>query len=153
MVAMEDEDLVERALTAIALRLDGKAAAATVIRRKRAVFYNVLDAAATGKNRILTRNPLVTMRWAPPQAAEKVDRGVLVNPGQARELLAALTRVGGRDGRRRLVAMFGRLPVAYGCTPAITGNALICGVPAGQSTFWPVSGGCGIRTHEDASTP
>ena len=111
VVALEDEDVVERALSAIALRLDGKAAAATVTRRKRAVFYNVLDVAATGKNRILTRNPLVTMRWTPPDTAEKVDRRVVVNPGQARELLAAVTHVGGRDRDRgrRLVAMFGCL--------------------------------------------
>ena len=54
--------LAERALSAIALRLDGKAAAATVIRRKRAVFYNVLDMAASGKGRKLARNPLDTMR-------------------------------------------------------------------------------------------
>ena len=109
MMALEDEDLVECALVAISLRLDGKAAAATVTRRKRAVFYNVLDVAVTGKNRILTRNPLVTMRWAPPEAAEKVDRRVVVNPGQVRELLAALTYIGGRDRDRgrRLVAMFG----------------------------------------------
>ncbi len=49
LVALEDEDIAERALSAISLRLDGKAAAATVIRRKRAVFYNVLDMAASGK--------------------------------------------------------------------------------------------------------
>jgi integrase len=108
LVSLEDEDIVELALSAIALRLDGKAAAATVARRKRAVFYNVLDMAAAGKRRSLTRNPLDTMRWKPPEVAEKVDRRVVVNPDQGRELLTALSYVGDRDRDRgrRLVALF-----------------------------------------------
>jgi hypothetical protein len=43
LMALEDEDVVELALSAIGLRLDGKPAAATVARRKRAMFCNVLD--------------------------------------------------------------------------------------------------------------
>ena len=106
--ALDDAEHVERALTALALRLDGKAAAATVARRKRAVFYNVLDTAATGKGRVLTANPLDAMKWKPPEAGEKVDRRVVCNPRQARELLIALSYVGGLDRNRgrRLVAMF-----------------------------------------------
>jgi len=48
------------------------------------------------------------MRWKQPELAEKVDRRVVANPRQARELLIALTYVGGRDldRGRRLVAMF-----------------------------------------------
>jgi integrase len=108
LTALDDEDIVERALTAIGLRLDGKAAAATMARRKRAVFYNVLDMAATGKRRVLARNPLDAIRWKPPEVADKVDRRVVANPRQARELLTALSYVGGRDRDRgrRLVAMF-----------------------------------------------
>jgi integrase len=108
VAAVEDEDIVERALSAIALRLDGKAAAATVARRKRAVFYNVLDMAARGKRRVLARNPLATMRWKPPEIADKIDRRSVVNPRQARQFLVALSYVGGRDRDRgrRLVAMF-----------------------------------------------
>jgi integrase len=108
LVALEDEDIAERALSAIALRLDGKAAASTVARRKRAVFYNVLDMAATGKRRPLSRNPLDTMKWKPPEVAEKVDRRVVANPRQVGECLAALTYIGDRDRDRgsRLVAMF-----------------------------------------------
>lgn len=80
LVALEEEDQVEHALSALALRLDGKVAAATVARRKRAVFYNVLDMASTGKGRVLPANPLNTMKWTPPEAAEKVDRRVVANP-------------------------------------------------------------------------
>jgi integrase len=85
-----------------------RAAAATVARRKRAVFYNVLDMAATGKRRVLARNPLDTMRRKSPEVAEKVDRRVVVNPRQAAQLLIGLSYVGGRDRDRgrRLVAMF-----------------------------------------------
>jgi len=106
--ALDDAEHVERALTALALRLDGKAAAATVSRRKRAVFYNVLDTAARGKGRVLVVNPLDAMKWKPPEAGEKVDRRVVCNPRQARELLIALSYVGGLDRNRgrRLVAMF-----------------------------------------------
>lgn len=108
LAALDDEQHVERALTALALRLDGKAAAATVARRKRAVFYNVLDMASTGKGRVLAANPLDAMKWKPPEAGEKVDRRVVCNPRQARELLIALSYVGGLDRHRgrRLVAMF-----------------------------------------------
>jgi integrase len=108
LMTLDDEDVVQLALASIGLRLDGKAAAATVARRKRAVFYNVLDMAATGKHRVLARNPLDAMRWKPPEVAEKVDRRVVANPRQARELLTALSYVGGRDRDRgrRLVAMF-----------------------------------------------
>jgi integrase len=108
LIALDDEDIVERALIAIGLRLDGKAAAATMARRKRAVFYNVLDMAATGKRRVLARNPLDAVRWKPPEVADKVDRRVVANPRQARELLTALSYIGGRDRDRgrRLVAMF-----------------------------------------------
>ena len=56
--------------------------------------------------RLLARNPLSTMKWKPPEVAEKVARRVVANSDQIRELLTALTYVGGRDRDRRLVAMF-----------------------------------------------
>jgi hypothetical protein len=48
------------------------------------------------------------MKWKLPEVAEKVDRRVVANPGQIRELLTAHTYVGGRDRDRgrRLIAMF-----------------------------------------------
>lgn len=71
MAALEDEQLVEDALSAIALRLDGKAADPTVARRKRAVLYNALDLASTGQRRLLASSPLSTIKWKPPEVAEK----------------------------------------------------------------------------------
>ena len=119
MSALEDEGTVEEALSAIALRLDGYITAATVTRRKRVVFYNALDLAATGQRRLLARNPLATMKWKPPEVAERVDRRVVANPHQVRELLIALSYVGGRDRDRgrRLVAMFASMYFA-GLRPA-----------------------------------
>ena len=79
------------ALDALAVRLDGMAAAATTIRRKRSVFYNVLGYAAELEE--LSVNSLGRVKWKPPMIAEVVDRRVVVNPRQARELLAAVTYV------------------------------------------------------------
>ena len=95
---------VRTALDALTIRLDGKAAAATTIRRKRAVFYNVLDYAAELEE--LSANPLDRVKWKPPKVAEVVDRRVVVNPGQARELLTAVTYVGRPWRGRHLRAFF-----------------------------------------------
>ncbi len=95
---------VRVALDALTLRLDGMAAAATTIRRKRAVFHNVLDYAAELDE--LSANPLGRVNWKPPKVAEVVDRRVVVNPGQARELLTAVTYVGRPWRGRHLRAFF-----------------------------------------------
>jgi integrase len=96
---------VRAALDALTLCLDGTAAAATTIRRKRAVFYNVLDYAAELEE--LSANPLDRVKWTPPKVADVVDRRVVVNPDQARELLTAVTYVGRPWRGRHLRAFFG----------------------------------------------
>ena len=60
-------------------------------------FFNVLEYAMERK--LLTHNPIVRLRVRRRQTkvVETVDRRVVANPNQARELLAALTYVGGRD--------------------------------------------------------
>jgi hypothetical protein len=95
---------VRLALDALAVRLDGTAAAATTIRRKRSVFYNVLGYAAELEE--LSANPLDRVKWKPPKVAEAVDRRVVVNPRQARELLTAVTYVGRPWRGRHLRAFF-----------------------------------------------
>lgn len=97
------------ALNAISVRLDGRAAGATTIARKRSVFANVLEYAIELEE--LTANPLDRLSWKPPKVAAFVDRRVVVNPRQARELLTALTYVGqqrrGPHSRgQRLMALF-----------------------------------------------
>ena len=97
------------ALNAISVRLDGKAASATTIARKRSVFANVLEYAIELEE--LTANPLDRLSWKPPKVAAFVNRRVVVNPHQARDLLTAVTYVGqqrrGPQARgQRLMALF-----------------------------------------------
>jgi len=53
----------------------------------------------------LAANPIDRIAWVAPKVADAVDRRVVVNPAQARQLLAAVTFVG-RNRGRRLMAMF-----------------------------------------------
>jgi integrase len=86
-------------LDALALQLDGSPVAATTFRRKRAVFYNLLEYAVELEE--LPANPLDRVKSSRKRIAEAVDRRVVVNPRQARELLAAVTYVGRRGGGGR----------------------------------------------------
>ena len=52
------------------------------------------------------------MSWKPPKVLEVVDRRVVVNPRQARELLTAVTYVGERGGA---LARGPRLMAFYAC--------------------------------------
>jgi integrase len=107
--------VLRRALDAIALTLDGRPAAATTIRRKRAVFNNALQYAVEIEE--LTSNNLGKVGWRPPKVSDVVDRRVVINPDQARELLTAVTYVGSLDRGRHLRAFFACLYYA-GLRPA-----------------------------------
>lgn len=102
-------ETVRAGLDAVALKLDGVAAAATTMRRKRAVFYNVLQyAVELGK---LDYNPIDKVRVTSRRrkVVGLVDRRVVVNPRQARELLVVVTYVGRRGKAtrgERLMAFF-----------------------------------------------
>jgi integrase len=98
-----DARLMRSGLDALTLRLDGRPAAAETVRRKRAVLHNALEYAV--ELGLLEANPLARIKWTAPKVADSVDRGVVVNPAQARQLLAATTYVG-RDSGRRLTAFF-----------------------------------------------
>jgi integrase len=87
---MTDAALIRRALDTLALRMNGKAAAPTTIARKRAVFYGALKYAV--ELRLLPTNPLDTISWTTPKTNEEVDRRSVVNPAQARMLLAGVTK-------------------------------------------------------------
>lgn len=80
------QDLVD----ALTRRLDGKPAATQTYRRRRAVVSNMLQYAV--ELGALNANPLSQVRRKRgKRAVQEVDRRVVVNPGQARELLTALT--------------------------------------------------------------
>ncbi|MGW4463022.1 tyrosine-type recombinase/integrase [Micromonospora sp. NPDC004704] len=100
---------VRRALDALALTLDGRSAAATTTRRKRAVFYNALQYAVELES--LEFNPIDKLRVhsVRKKVSTGVDRRVVVNPQQGQELLTAVSYVGRRGKVRRgerLVAFF-----------------------------------------------
>lgn len=105
MSHLEDALLLRKVLTAFTLRLDGKQAAASVIRRKRAIFHNSLGFAVEARR--LQVNPLPQVQWAIPAPVEQIDPGCVVNPRQARKLLDAVGDQGDRG--KHLRAFFGCL--------------------------------------------
>jgi len=96
---------VRLGLAACARNLDGTAAAASTQRRKRSVFYNALGYAVEQGH--LGSNPVDRIQWTAPAVAASVDRRVVVSPGQARALLAAVRAQGSRG--QHLEAFFGCL--------------------------------------------
>jgi integrase len=79
---------LRQALDRIALRRDGRPAAASTVARKRATLHNVLEYAVELET--FSSNPLHRVRWRAPRTTEAVDRRVVVNPTQARALLDAV---------------------------------------------------------------
>ncbi|MDT7712991.1 MAG: hypothetical protein QOG46_1685, partial [Pseudonocardiales bacterium] len=92
MVVMRDM------LDALASRQDGKSAAATVYRRKRAVLFNMLSYAV--ERELLPNNPMAKVKRTAPKIVEGVDPRVVANPAQVRRLLTAVTYVGRRNRDR-----------------------------------------------------
>ena len=123
-----DLKLTRSALESLSLRLDGRPAAATTFRRKRAVLKHALGYAVELGD--LAVNPLDRVRWRPPKQSGTVDRRVVVNPRQARELLTAVTYVG-RSRGPRLRAMFACMYFA-GLRPAEAAGLRVqdCELPA-----------------------
>lgn len=103
--ALDDVDVVHRALEALSQTTTGGPAAATTFRRKRAVFNNALRYAVERK--LLPANPLAHVHWTAVDVADAVDRRVVANPDQVAELLAAVRAQGPRG--QHLVAFFGCL--------------------------------------------
>lgn len=106
VVELAKPEVTRRGLDGLALTMAGKPAAATTVARKRAVFYNVLKY-AVNERKLLDANPIDRIDWKTPAKVEQVDRSVVVNPAQARELLTAVTYVGRYRGRgRRMRALY-----------------------------------------------
>jgi integrase len=75
-------------LNNLALRQDGKAAAASTVARRRATFHGALQYGVELKFFVV--NPLESFSWAAPKQDDSVDRRVLANPTQVRSLLRAV---------------------------------------------------------------
>jgi integrase len=102
---LADPSLSRQLLYAATSRLDGTRAAATSVRRNRAVLLNALDYAI--ELRLLDVNPVKNLKWRAPKVAHEVDRRVVVNPAQARALLEAVRAQ--QPSGPKLVAFFGAL--------------------------------------------
>ncbi|MFY1688042.1 tyrosine-type recombinase/integrase [Plantactinospora sp. WMMB782] len=101
LTALTDAALIRKALDTIALRMkDGGAASASTIARKRAIFSGALKYAV--ELRLLEVHPLSLVSWVAPKHDDEVDRKAVVNPAQARALLAAVA-----NRTPELVAFFG----------------------------------------------
>jgi integrase len=103
--ALRDLSVTRGVLDALAVRLDGRPAAATTVYRKRAVFYNALGLAV--ERRLLPANPIDQVQWSAPEVAQAVDRRVVAGPNQVWALLDAVREAGRRGDH--LVAFFGCL--------------------------------------------
>jgi integrase len=84
-------------------RLDGITAAASTAQRHRTILANAMDYAI--ELGLLETNPIRALKWTAPKVSSQVDRRSVVNPAQARALLAAV-RVQLPSGPM-LVAFFG----------------------------------------------
>src|SRR6185437_10472338 len=129
LIELDRPTELRRALDAIALTLDGQPAAATTIRRKRAVLNNALEYAVETEQ--LPANKLSRIGWRLPKVSETVDRRVVINPTQARELLTAVSYVGPVDRGRHLRGFFACLYYA-GLRPAEAQGLSLedCSLPA-----------------------
>ena len=88
--ALSDPDLMRSVLDAAGTLLHGRPASAWTAQGNRAILANALDYAVERK--LLGHNPVKTVKWKPPKAAQEVDRRCVVNPEQARRLLAAVRK-------------------------------------------------------------
>ncbi|UGQ10040.1 tyrosine-type recombinase/integrase [Yinghuangia sp. ASG 101] len=103
MSALQDAGVIRELLTVFSLKLDGKPAAKDTFEGKRAVFRNAVGYAME-KNRI-TENPLERVQWDHASGARQVEPACVVNPRQARLLLARVYAQSRRG--RHLAAFFG----------------------------------------------
>lgn len=104
---LADPEVMERALKALASKLDGTPAAANTYRRKRPIFYAALKYAVKRKH--LAANPLSDddIDFTPPKAVETVDPRTVPNPKQAKALINAAAQV--KPSGPALKAFFGCL--------------------------------------------
>jgi len=108
MSAMDDKQRMRKALNAFGLRMDGKRASASTVRRKRAILNNALVYAIEWDR--LTTNALQAVQWSAPEVLTEVEPASVVNPRQAGALLTAVHEQSARG--RHLEAFFGCLYLA-----------------------------------------
>lgn len=103
---LAEPNVLRAVLSAVGSKLDGKAAATSTTRRKRMTLHNALDFAV--ERGLLTTNPITEIKQAAKTKAtgpRQIDRRSVLNPVQARTLLAAISN--NKPSGPRLVAFFG----------------------------------------------
>ncbi|MFI6526589.1 tyrosine-type recombinase/integrase [Streptomyces uncialis] len=100
---LENPDTLRRALDALCRKLDGTAAAARTVKRKKAAVNEVFGVAV--ERGYFTHNPLNGLRWTAPEVADEVDPDCVPNPAQVARLLEAVREIPGRGPH--LYAFFG----------------------------------------------
>jgi integrase len=95
-----DPTIIRGVLTTCARTQAGAPAAATTVRRIRAVWRHALAHAVEAG--LLESNPLDRIHWQAPAVPESVDRRVVANPAQVHALLDAVTSQGERGRRLRV---------------------------------------------------
>jgi integrase len=101
---LADPEVLRRVLRALDLKLDGERAAANTVRLRRVTLGNALDYAV--ERHLLDSNPLGEVKTKKRKfTLRQVDPQAVVNPVQARMLLAAVGNIG-KQGPP-LVAFFG----------------------------------------------
>jgi integrase len=101
--ALAEPAVARHVLDQATSRLDSKSAAASTARRNRTILANAMDYAI--ELGLLDSNPIRALKWTAPKVSSQVDRRSVVNPRQARALLAAVR--GQQPSGPMLVAFFG----------------------------------------------
>ncbi|PBC96163.1 site-specific recombinase XerD [Streptomyces sp. Ag82_O1-15] len=124
LVDLADAEVFEDVLYRLSYKLDGTPAAVDTYKRRRRALNTALEhAVAVGE---LPENPLQHVRRKHVGSNDVVDRRVLVNAVQARQLLTAVSYVGSWDRcrGRRLVAFYAVLYYAGLRTAEVVGLRL-----------------------------
>jgi len=88
VLALAEPAVARRVLEHATGRIDGQNAAASTARRHRTILANAMDYAI--EVGLLETNPIRALKWTAPKVSSQVDRRSVVNPSQARALLAAV---------------------------------------------------------------
>jgi integrase len=114
---LAEPDEMRAMLNQMAKKLDGTRAAASVVKRKRAVHYKVVEYAV--EKELLPSNPIPALKWKTPKLVKAIDKRCVVNPQQGPALLDA---VGAQQpSGPRLKAFFGCMYYS-GLRPAEAAN-------------------------------
>ncbi|MFC6868396.1 tyrosine-type recombinase/integrase [Haloechinothrix salitolerans] len=106
---LDDPARLRLVLDQLAVKMDGKPAAAKTFSRKRAVIYNAVEYGV--EQGLVAENRLAKVKWTAPKQVRAIDTRVVINPRQASELLAGVEaqQMPGQPRRSsgpRLVAFF-----------------------------------------------